>query len=80
MKNNSTLNVRSFVSTIGGENPIKAENDRKDLLIIQLKAQVFELRMKERDYKVLHEQYIKASHAHTQLVDSKVRGKLSHDV
>ncbi len=35
--------------------PIRAENDRKDLLITKLKAEVFELRQQDRDYKLLHE-------------------------
>jgi len=39
----------------GYNDPLKAENDRKDLLIMKLKAEVFELRQKERDYKQLHE-------------------------
>lgn len=35
--------------------PIKAENERKDLIIMNLKAQVFELRQRDRDYKLLNE-------------------------
>jgi len=49
---------------------VKAENDRKDLLIMKLKADVFELRQKERDYKLLHEQFIQARHHHQQQLDS----------
>lgn len=33
------------------------ENNRKDLLIAQLKAEAFELRQKVRDYQALHERY-----------------------
>jgi hypothetical protein len=42
--------------------PVKAENDRKDLLIMKLKADVFELRQRDRDYKILHEQFIQLRH------------------
>lgn len=38
--------------------PIKAENDQKDLIIAQLKAEAFDLRQKERDYKSLYDQFI----------------------
>ena len=41
-----------------GMDPVKAENDRKDLLIMKLKADVFELRQRDLDYKILHEQFI----------------------
>jgi hypothetical protein len=47
--------MKSTHSAGYARDPIKAENDRKDLLIMKLKAEVFELRQKERDYKQLHE-------------------------
>ncbi len=50
--------LKSTAAAGYARDPIKAENDRKDLLIMKLKAQVFELRQKERDYKQLHEQFI----------------------
>jgi hypothetical protein len=47
--------MKSTHSAGYARDPIKAEYDRKDLLIMKLKAEVFELRQKERDYKQLHE-------------------------
>jgi hypothetical protein len=47
--------MKSTHSAGYARDPIKAENDRKDLLIMKLNAEVFELRQKERDYKQLHE-------------------------
>lgn len=38
--------------------PIKAESNQKDLIIAQLKAEAFELRQKERDYKQLYDQFM----------------------
>jgi len=55
--------------------PVKAENDRKDLLIMKLKADVFELRQKERDYKILHEQFIQLRHQHQQQIEEKQRNE-----
>ena len=56
--------------------PIKAENDKKDLLIVKLKAEVFEMRQKDRDYKLLHEHYIQLQHKFARVQDEKV-GKYS---
>jgi hypothetical protein len=64
--------MRSTVAS-GYNDQLKAENDRKDLLIMKLKAEVFELRQRERDYKQLHEQYIQMQHKHTKIVDEKVK-------
>ncbi len=36
--------------------PIRTENEQKDLLIAQFKAEAFELRQRDRDYRALHEQ------------------------
>ncbi|CDW77691.1 UNKNOWN [Stylonychia lemnae] len=41
---------------------IRAENDQKDLIIAQLKAEAFELRQKDRDFRSLHEQYLNIQH------------------
>ena len=35
--------------------PLQVENHQKDLQIAQLKAEAFQLRQKERDYKQLHD-------------------------
>lgn len=42
--------------------PLKAENERKDLLIMRLKAELFEAKQKERDYKLLHEAFVQIAH------------------
>lgn len=52
--------------------PVKAENDRKDLLIMKLKADVFELRQRDRDYKILHEQFIQLRHHSQRQLEEKV--------
>ncbi len=52
---------------------VKAENDRKDLIIMKLKAEVFELRQKERDYKRLHEEYVQMEHRQRQSANEKKR-------
>ena len=51
---------------------LRAENDQKDLIIAQLKAEAFELRQKDRDYRGLHEQYLNVKHRYEQLADEKV--------
>ena len=38
--------------------PLRAENERKDVLIMRLKAELFEMRQKDRDYKLLHETFV----------------------
>lgn len=53
--------------------PIKAENANKDLHIMRLKADVFEMRQKDRDYKALHEKYIQLQHKANRLADEKVK-------
>ena len=53
--------------------PVKAENDRKDLLIMRLKADVFEMRQRDRDYKILHEQYIQLKHQYQRQAEEKAR-------
>jgi hypothetical protein len=55
-----------------GLDPVKAENDRKDLLIMKLKADVFELRQRDRDYKILHEQFIQLRHQSQRQLEEKV--------
>lgn len=55
--------------------PIKAENERKDLLLMKLKSDVFEMRQKDRDYKALHETFIQLQHRASKLAEEKV---LSH--
>ena len=55
-----------------GGDPVKAENDRKDLLIMKLKADVFELRQRDRDYKILHEQFIQLRHQSQRQLEEKV--------
>lgn len=52
--------------------PVKAENERKDLLIMKLKADVFELRQRDRDYKILHEQFIQLRHHSQRQLEEKV--------
>eukprot|EP00347_Sterkiella_histriomuscorum_P012525 403368242 len=54
---------------------VRAENDQKDLIIAQLKAEAFELRQKDRDYRQLHEQYLSVKHKYQQLVDEKKRNE-----
>jgi len=51
---------------------IRAENEQKDLIIAQLKAEAFEMRQKERDYRSLHEQFLNLQHKYNQLVDERV--------
>ena len=57
---------------------MKAENDRKDLLIMKLKADVFELRQRDRDYKILHEQFIQLRHQSQRQLEEKVSESLSN--
>jgi hypothetical protein len=61
-----------------GGDPVKAENDRKDLLIMKLKADVFELRQRDRDYKILHEQFIQLRHQSQRQLEEKVSESLSN--
>jgi hypothetical protein len=61
-----------------GVDPVKAENDRKDLLIMKLKADVFELRQRDRDYKILHEQFIQLRHQSQRQLEEKVSESLSN--
>jgi len=53
--------------------PLKAENERKDVLIMRLKAELFEAKQKERDYKLLHESFVQLSHKLEGLSKEKVR-------
>ena len=55
-----------------GYDPLKIENDQKDLLIAQLKAEAFELRQKERDYRQLHEEFVNLTHKYNLLSDARV--------
>ena len=55
-----------------GVDPVRAENDRKDLLILRLKADVFELRQRDRDYKLLHEHFIQLRHQSQRQLEEKV--------
>jgi len=52
--------------------PLKAENERKDLLIMRLKAELFEAKQKERDYKLLHEAFVQIAHKKDTLYKEKV--------
>jgi hypothetical protein len=52
--------------------PLRAENEQKDLIIAQLKAEAFDLRQKDRDYKALFETFINLQHKYNLLVDEKV--------
>lgn len=54
------------------QDPIRAENERKDQLIVRLKAEVFEMRQKDRDYKLLHEHFVQLQHTVSRLQNEKV--------
>ena len=52
--------------------PLKAEKERKDLLIMRLKAELFEAKHKDRDYKLLHEAFVHVAHKRDTLQKEKV--------
>eukprot|EP00350_Pseudokeronopsis_sp_OXSARD2_P011575 CAMPEP_0170543760 /NCGR_PEP_ID=MMETSP0211-20121228/2768_1 /TAXON_ID=311385 /ORGANISM="Pseudokeronopsis sp., Strain OXSARD2" /LENGTH=141 /DNA_ID=CAMNT_0010847221 /DNA_START=18 /DNA_END=443 /DNA_ORIENTATION=+ len=58
-----------------GLDPVKVENQQKDLIIAQLKAEAFELRQKERDYRQLHEQLMNLQHKFSLQEDEKKRNE-----
>ncbi|KAM3147191.1 hypothetical protein pb186bvf_000907 [Paramecium bursaria] len=56
--------------------PAKFENDQKDLLISQLKAENFELRQNERDYQELAQHLKSLEHRYNMLHDEKMRNEV----
>lgn len=51
---------------------MRLESDQKDLLISQLKAEIFELKQRERDYGSLRDQMLNLEHKYRSLLDEKV--------
>ncbi len=52
--------------------PIRVENDQKDLLIAQLKAEAFEMRQRERDYRALHQSFMDLEHRYNLIKEERV--------
>ena len=50
--------IRTTTTATHPVDPLRAENERKDVLIMRLKAELFEMRQKDRDYKLLHETFV----------------------
>ena len=48
-------------------------NKEKDMLISQLKAHIFELELREKDYNILNERYCQLQHDIAQLNDCKLQ-------
>ena len=53
-----TKMIRTTTTATHPVDPLRAENERKDVLIMRLKAELFEMRQKDRDYKLLHETFV----------------------
>ncbi len=56
--------------------PPQVESDQKDLIISQLKAEIFELRQNDRDYHDLSSQLKNLEHRHNLLQEEKVNLEL----
>jgi len=54
--------------------PSQVESDQKDLIISQLKAEIFELRQNERDYHDLSSNLRNLEHRYNLLSEEKIRG------
>jgi len=55
--------------------PSQVESDQKDLIISQLKAEIFELRQNERDYVDLASQLRNLEHRYNLLQEEKYRAE-----
>jgi chromosome segregation ATPase len=53
----------------------QVESDQKDLIISQMKAEIFELRQNERDYQDLSSQFMNLDHRYNILQDEKLRSE-----
>ena len=52
---------------------VKIENKEKDILISQLKAHIFEMQQREKDFDNLKEQFCQLQNEYTCLNDNKIR-------
>lgn len=64
--------IHQTYSVIQYFDPAQVESDQKDLIISQLKAELFELRQNERDYNELHTKLNNLEHRYNLLQEEKV--------
>jgi len=58
--------------------PAQVESDQKDLIISQMKAEIFELRQNDRDYQDLSGQFYNLDHRYNILQEEKLRGEIEY--